>query len=111
MQLYLILSALGISTTVQAGIKVNYYHDGGCSDYAFSTTDVPYYEYHNLDPAGTNSVNIANCNVSPEKHCRCTFFADQNGGGKSVQADNPGKNCASNWGSGFKSFYCYPWGL
>jgi hypothetical protein len=83
-------------------IQVNYYWDGGCTDYALDIPNPPEsmfdYAYTN-----TNSANIANCNYG---YCSCTFYTGPNGEGSSQTVTYPSPNCASNWGGGFQSFSC-----
>ena len=54
-----------------SGYKINYYTDGGCTDYLvsiFPSTDGSCYDY---SYTGDNSANIANCDGS---NCQCTFY-------------------------------------
>ncbi|KAL5338889.1 hypothetical protein BJX70DRAFT_365424 [Aspergillus crustosus] len=96
---------LATLTSVSASIQVNYYSDGGCSDYLLSLYNVPNsdtcYDYAWGDQ---NSANIAAC--GNKNTCYCTFYTESYCKGVS-QALTYGKdNCASNYGHGFKSFRC-----
>ncbi|KUJ07552.1 uncharacterized protein LY89DRAFT_789630 [Mollisia scopiformis] len=99
---------LSVASLASAGsIHINYYTDGGCSDYLVSPPNVPTdgscytYQY-----GGTNSANIANCNGFGG--CYCDFYEYSNCEGLSEPAGTPdGPDCASNYGIGFASFQCY----
>ncbi|KAH8660041.1 hypothetical protein BX600DRAFT_438266 [Xylariales sp. PMI_506] len=89
--------------------NVQYYYDGGCSDYAVEIDNV--YEdgsCFGYQWTGSNSANIATCS---ESVCQCTFYAQAGCEGLSEQAsivtgDPDAANCASNYGAGFQSFRC-----
>jgi hypothetical protein len=95
--------------TVDAYIQVNYYWDGGCTDYALDIPMPPEQEIYNYAYTNTNSANIANCDYY---WCDCTFYAGPDGTGESWYVSSPSPstagngNCASNWGGGFQSFIC-----
>ncbi|GFF94180.1 hypothetical protein IFM47457_09796 [Aspergillus lentulus] len=66
-------TATFITAATAATLKVNYYSDGGCSNYMTSlnpTTDFYCYDYV---WSGSNSVNIADCTF-PNGKCLCTFY-------------------------------------
>ncbi|KAH7399317.1 hypothetical protein BKA66DRAFT_565400 [Pyrenochaeta sp. MPI-SDFR-AT-0127] len=88
-------------------LKVNYYKDGGCKDYLVSVNPgwngCYNYQYNEM-----NSANIADCDGS-FAGCTCRFFTEKNckGGAWTTATGSFGwDNCASNWGSGFKSMRC-----
>jgi hypothetical protein len=99
----LILAALlcAISTTARS-FQVNYYYDGGCSDYASQAPNVPNNAIYNWSWGGSGSANIANCDGYDI--CYCIFYTQPNGGGSRFEVDYG--VCASNWPNGFKSFVC-----
>jgi hypothetical protein len=99
-----------IAARDQYKFQVNYYKDGGCTEYNIGFTPNTYGAYSYYDP-GTNSANIADCFQSVETHCSCTFYTEDHQQGTAVVADWYGNNCASAWGKGFKSMYCKVWGL
>ncbi|XXG98463.1 hypothetical protein Hte_004787 [Hypoxylon texense] len=87
-----------------AGFKVNYYTDGGCTDYltsVFPFTDGSCYDY---SYTGDNSANIANCDAS---NCECIFYTQSGCGGASQTVRYNNANCASNFGRGFLSMMCH----
>ncbi|KAI2629347.1 hypothetical protein GGS26DRAFT_592014 [Hypomontagnella submonticulosa] len=87
-----------------SAIQVNYYKDGGCSDYATSIKNVPSDgSCYNYEWNGSNSANIANCDWP---NCECIFFTDGNCQNPKYSAVWGSDNCASNWGGGFHSFTC-----
>ncbi|KAH6632525.1 hypothetical protein F5144DRAFT_534118 [Chaetomium tenue] len=103
-------SALFATAVNAAHIKVNYYSDGGCSDYMISiypSTDWTCYDYN---WSGQNSVGIAECTF-PNGVCYCDFYTHGGCSGASIgkslsySGSDPGW-CASNWGHGFESMRC-----
>jgi hypothetical protein len=98
----LILAALCATSATASYIQVNYYYDGGCSDYASQPPNVPYGSVYNWSWDHSGSANIANCD--DYDFCSCTFFTQSNGGGPRYTVQ-PG-SCATNWPYGFKSFEC-----
>ncbi|KAI2637166.1 hypothetical protein GGS26DRAFT_588711 [Hypomontagnella submonticulosa] len=89
------------------GFKINYYTDGGCTDYLvsiFPFTDDSCYGYQFT---GDNSANIANCDAPSGSDCVCTFFVQDNcqGAGQSIGYSS-GADCTSNFGRGFLSMRC-----
>jgi hypothetical protein len=101
--LNLILAALLCATsTTAAYIQVNYYYDGGCTDYASQAPNVPNNANYNWSWGGSGSANIANCDGYD--FCYCTFYTQPNGGGASRGIDVGG--CASNYPQGYQSFTC-----
>jgi hypothetical protein len=101
----IILATTAARLVLGASIQVNYYSDGGCSDYLTSVfpydTGVCYgYEWN-----GMNSANIVNYNGGFGTPI-CAFYPEPNcQGGANVQGPPP-DNCASNWGQGFQSMAC-----
>jgi hypothetical protein len=91
-------------------ISVNYYTDGGCTQWASTAPDVPFQSNYNWHTDGVNSANIAECTYS---YCICTFYTQPNSGGAQQSVSNNGydgyPSCASNWSEGFASFWC-SWG-
>lgn len=102
----LTLGVLFSSATLTVGqyIQVNYYYDGGCSDYAIDIPNPPNDSNYNYQYSNTNSANIANCDSYD--YCSCNFYTQPNSSGPMEAADYYGDNCASNWGGGFQSFTC-----
>jgi hypothetical protein len=95
-----------VSAALASAIQINYYSDGGCSNYLVSPPNVPTdgscYDYQF---GGTNSANIANCDYNA---CYCIFYVNSGCVGLQEPTSVPsGSNCASNYGSGFSSFRCY----
>jgi hypothetical protein len=98
-----LMAALAASASA-AGIHINYYTDGGCSNYASSPPNVPIDGgCYNWQWNGANSANIANCDY---KECWCTFYTQPNCQGAAQALTYSGDNCASNWGQGYVSFKC-----
>ncbi|KAH6990012.1 hypothetical protein EDB80DRAFT_882025 [Ilyonectria destructans] len=113
--------------------KIQYYYDGGCSNYAVEfnveaftcmcvspifptprTNRALYFlESHadmlalhsNYGWGNSNSGNIAGCETGD---CTCTFYENAGCSGSSeiTSYDGPFDNCASRWGKGFKSVRC-----
>jgi hypothetical protein len=102
----LTLSVLLSSATLTVAdyIQVNYYWDGGCSNYALDIPMPPNNSNYNYQYSNTNSANIANCDGYD--YCYCTFYTQPDSSGPSQKVDYYGDNCASNWGQGFQSFTC-----
>ena len=100
------LSLLATLATLSSAIKVQYYSDGGCTDYILElhpSTDGSCYGYN---WNGDKSANIASCEGS--SGCRCNFYSGDNCGGGQWTAEFGHNNCASNWdGGGFKSMKCW----
>ncbi|WYZ46847.1 hypothetical protein EsH8_IX_001072 [Colletotrichum jinshuiense] len=105
MQLPTFLTVLATVGSVAAkSAKIQYYYDGGCSNYAVEF-NVDAFTCINYDWTNSNSGNIAGCDTDD---CTCTFYAnrDCSGTSKITSIDGVYDNCASNWGSGFKSVRC-----
>ncbi|EAW17417.1 uncharacterized protein NFIA_073320 [Aspergillus fischeri NRRL 181] len=62
-----------ITAATAATLKVNYYSDGGCSDYMASINPSPGFSCYDYVWTGSNSVNIADCTF-PNGKCICTFY-------------------------------------
>ena len=108
MQLFTTL-LLPLLVAMTSATKIQYYKDGGCTDYAIEFKPPMDGTCWNYQWGGTHSANIAAC--TPLRYgCYCTFYqeADCSGGKWTVSvAGSGGKNCASNWaGGGFKSMQC-----
>ncbi|GFF24679.1 hypothetical protein IFM61606_09217 [Aspergillus udagawae] len=95
-----------ITAATAATLQVNYYSDGGCSNYMTElkpspspTTCVDYVW------GGSNSMNIAACTF-PNGKCICTVYTQPHCKGAQQTVVYGGDNCASNWGRGFYSFKC-----
>jgi hypothetical protein len=97
--------ALLISAATAAELKVNYYSDGGCSDYILSLHPGVSYGCYDYNWQGSNSANIADCTY-PNGVCVCTFYTQAGCKGASQSVDYPNNNCASNYGHGFLSMKC-----
>ncbi|RYP20882.1 hypothetical protein DL765_002532 [Monosporascus sp. GIB2] len=109
MQLITFFAILGAAGSAAAGsrdAKIQYYYDGGCSNYAVEF-NVPSSTCYNYDWTNSNSANIASCD-SMYKDCTCKFYEEKDCKGtlRTAQNDGPFGNCASNWGKGFKSVIC-----
>jgi hypothetical protein len=103
---------LSITTTVAQGgtgvsaiSQLNYYYDGGCSAYDGNVKSPSYDTLQNYAVDGSNSVNIADC--SAPGGCSCSFWTEPDAGGRQVDVNIDGNNCASNWGGGFQSYQCH----
>ncbi|KAI5464254.1 hypothetical protein BGZ63DRAFT_439431 [Mariannaea sp. PMI_226] len=93
----------GNNNTPSSPIKVQYYSDGGCSDYTtefYPSTDGSCYNYQ---VPNTGSGNIAGCNAGI---CSCTFFEQPNCQGTQSNLAIFPDNCASNYGPGWGSVQC-----
>ncbi|KAL3444412.1 hypothetical protein BJX65DRAFT_310993 [Aspergillus insuetus] len=90
------------ATAIDFQLKVNYYSDGGCTDYVTSIWPHSNGDCYDYDYGGTNSANIANCDGF--QLCDCTYYAEKGCTGKELQRF--GGSCASNWGAGWKSMSC-----
>ncbi|GKT90192.1 hypothetical protein Ct61P_08042 [Colletotrichum tofieldiae] len=104
MQLTTFLTILVTAGSVAAkSAKIQYYYDGGCSNYAV--------EFNVEAFTCINSGNIAGCD-SRTKDCTCTFYENRDcSGAKQITSyDGPCDNCASKWGKGFKSVRCRIYG-
>ncbi|RYP45625.1 hypothetical protein DL768_008062 [Monosporascus sp. mg162] len=103
---FTILVTAGSAAAAGESAKIQYYYDGGCSNYAVEF-NVPGSTCYNYDWSNSNSGNVAGCN-SRYNDCTCRFYenSDCKGTGKTAQNDGPFGNCASNWGKGFKSVRC-----
>src|SRR6266699_2547802 len=83
-----------------AAFQVNYYYDGGCSQYAATPPNVQLDEScYNYQWTNMNSANIAACD---DEYCSCCFYADGNCRGDCIPVNWAGSDCASNWGPGFQ---------
>ncbi|KAI2624160.1 hypothetical protein GGR54DRAFT_638039 [Hypoxylon sp. NC1633] len=88
------------------GFKVNYYTDGGCTDYLvsiFPFTDDSCYGYQYT---GDNSANIVNCDAPAGSDCVCTFYVQDDCLGAGQSVGYSGADCTSNFGRGFLSMRC-----
>jgi hypothetical protein len=93
-----------LAATVSAGkVKVNYYKDGGCTDWLASFNPADDGSCYNYALAGMNSANVVDCH---ELSCACDFYPENNCNGKSRLASTENGNCASNWGTGYRSMKC-----
>jgi len=105
----LTLSAILAAASPIAGqLKVNYYTDGGCSQFRKSFFPVAYGGCINNDNSNSPSMNIANCDGF--RACRCDFYVHDNCQGAVATVfyyTNYPNNCASNYPSGFKSMKCF----
>jgi hypothetical protein len=101
-----VLLSSATSTVAQSlYTQVNYYWDGGCTDYALDIPWPPNNQNFNYAYTNTNSANIASCDGYD--YCECTFYAGPDSTGESWKISYFGDgNCASNWGAGFQSFNC-----
>jgi hypothetical protein len=100
-----LLPLLFIATSVTATIKVQYYKDGGCTDYAIEFNPPNGGSCWGYEWGGTRSANIASC--SGKNLCYCEFYSETNCNGGKWTAEYGHSNCASNWsGGGFKSMKC-----
>jgi len=103
----LTLSAiLAAASPIAAQLKVNYYTDGGCSQFRTSLYPFPNGQCFDFEYSQSPSANIADC--AGYKTCRCDFYVHAycQGGVDSVTY-NTGDNCASNFPYGFKSMKCW----
>ena len=104
MQLIPLLAALA---TVASATKVQYYRDGGCSDYAVELSPPSDGTCWGYQYDGTHSAKITSC-TSPRTGCYCEFFQEEGCRGGKWTATTGTTNCASNWnGGGFKRLKCY----
>lgn len=107
--LALALFLFSIPTNADNRIQVNYYYDGGCSDFAVSPPNVPNAlgsgDSYGYQWTYSNSANVANCDGYLV--CVCLFYTGPNLEGSVQVADYGGHNCASDWGVGFQSFQCF----
>ncbi|RDW78707.1 uncharacterized protein DSM5745_05559 [Aspergillus mulundensis] len=105
------LTTLLLATTtlltgaLSADLQVNYYSDGGCSDYMTSIHPGTGGSCVDYVWTGSNSINIADCTF-PNGACTCTFYTQPGCSGAKQQVVYPNDNCASNWGRGFYSMKC-----
>jgi hypothetical protein len=94
-----------LSATVFATMKIQYYNDGGCTDYAIEFNPPNDGSCWGYQWPGTHSANIASC--SGRNLCYCEFYSEDNCGGGQWTATYGQNNCASNWnGGGFRSMKC-----
>jgi hypothetical protein len=92
-------------TLASATIKVQYYKDGGCTDYAIEFNPPNGGSCWDYEWGGIRSANIASC--SGKNLCYCEFYSETNCNGGKWTAEYGHNNCASNWsGGGFKSMKC-----
>ncbi|KAH8696558.1 hypothetical protein BGW36DRAFT_381233 [Talaromyces proteolyticus] len=109
-----VIMALAVGSAVaNEQMQLNYYNDGGCSDYS-TQVDVTWATKfvsgkYNSPPSCYNyqygnSVNVANCH---ESHCWCDFYEGDDCTGYSQRSiyENGGSNCAT--ASNRKSFQCW----
>jgi hypothetical protein len=94
-----------ITAATAATLKVNYYSDGGCSNYMTSLTPTTDYYCYDYVWTGSNSANIADCTF-PNGKCLCTFYTQPHCKGAQQTVVYGADNCASNWGRGFYSMRC-----
>ncbi|KAG5745541.1 hypothetical protein H9Q72_014107 [Fusarium xylarioides] len=95
-----------ITAISAAELKVNYYKDGGCSQWAgVSLHPGTSWGCYTYTWNGANSANIADCTY-PNGKCACTFYTQQYCKGASETVIYPKDNCASNWGHGYESMKC-----
>ncbi|RHZ46514.1 uncharacterized protein CDV56_103404 [Aspergillus thermomutatus] len=94
-----------LTAATAATLKVNYYSDGGCSDYMTSLYPGSGWSCVDYVWSGSNSMNIADCTF-PNGKCVCTFYTQPHCKGASQDVVYPNDNCASNWGRGFYSMKC-----
>ncbi|WZH49598.1 uncharacterized protein QYS62_010801 [Fusarium acuminatum] len=91
-------------------IKVQYYTDGGCKDYAVSFHPSTSNSCYGYSYSNTNSANIVSCSGRGVV-CSCYFYEQDNCKGKSARAvaleGTDGSTCQSNWGKGYRSMQCY----
>ncbi|EME77466.1 uncharacterized protein MYCFIDRAFT_184224 [Pseudocercospora fijiensis CIRAD86] len=96
---------IGLTSAVQ---KVQYYYDGGCSSYAVEFWPSQNGDCYNYEYGNTNSANIVWADYNS---AFCSFFTQSNCQGSAHSAclgwGCTSGNCASNWGSGFKSVQCW----
>ncbi|KAL0931333.1 uncharacterized protein CTRU02_214068 [Colletotrichum truncatum] len=99
-----VIALLTLLAHTGLGMQINYYTDGGCSQFTVSPPNVPADgSCYNYSWSSMNSANIANCNYPS---CTCVFYEGSNCQGVMKFASTQASNCASNWGRGFKSFAC-----
>ncbi|KAB8234040.1 uncharacterized protein BDW43DRAFT_310713 [Aspergillus alliaceus] len=91
-----------ITAVSAAELKVNYYSDGGCTNYLTSIWPGDVGRCYDYDYTNTNSANIANCNGY--QLCTCSFYSEK--GCKGKEEYRIGSSCASNWGTGWASMKC-----
>ncbi|SCV30716.1 uncharacterized protein FFB14_03190 [Fusarium fujikuroi] len=90
-------------------LKVQYYKDGGCSDYAVSIWPGTSNSCYGYSYSNTNSANIVTCGGRGVA-CTCYMFEQDNCKGSSVRTvalSGSGSACVSNWGKGYRSMKCY----
>ncbi|KAF7588702.1 hypothetical protein BBP40_005302 [Aspergillus hancockii] len=102
MQLLPVILTSVITSVSAAQLKVNYYSDGGCTNYLTSIYPGNVQDCYDYDYSGTNSANIANCDGY--QLCTCYFYSEKGCKGKEVW--QPSYSCASNWGTGWASMKC-----
>ncbi|KKO98501.1 hypothetical protein THAR02_09403 [Trichoderma harzianum] len=98
------LSVLGLISSASAGIQLNAYTDGGCSNYAGQFNQPSNGVLTNWAVSGSNSANIANCDGYT--WCDCYWWTGPNASGNMGYTAYGSNNCASAWGSGWKSVSC-----
>ncbi|KAL4909377.1 hypothetical protein BDW74DRAFT_146461 [Aspergillus multicolor] len=103
--LLLATATLFTSTLAARNLQVNYYSDGGCTDYMTSINPGTGGNCVDYVWTGSNSINIADCTF-PNGDCTCTFYTQPGCRGAQQQVVYPSDNCASNWGRGFYSMKC-----
>lgn len=100
----LVLASI-ISAAIAAEIKVNYFSDGGCSDYMITITPSTDWSCYNYEWSGQNSVGVAS-STFPNGTPICTYYVFADCQGASQTETGVHDNCASNWGHGFLSMRC-----
>jgi hypothetical protein len=106
MHLATTISLIATIATMASAIKVQYYSDGGCSNYLVEFYPPGNGNCYNYEYSNSHSANVATCDGP--KGCGCVFYDGRGCKGKAWSSDYTGKNCASNWdGGGFKSMKCY----
>ncbi|KAE8356202.1 hypothetical protein BDV28DRAFT_145387 [Aspergillus coremiiformis] len=104
MQLSTIFVTL-VTAATAAKLQVNYYSDGGCSNYMTELNPPASFGCYDYVWSGSNSMNIADCTF-PNGKCVCTFYTQPHCKGAQETVVYPQNNCASNWGRGFYSLKC-----
>lgn len=102
-------------------MKIQYYWDGGCRNYAgqqmlgYTDNHAPS-ECKQFYIAGSWSANIANC--IDGSGCNCTFYTDDQCQSPVEPEYNTGYvangvhgNCAHNNGNGFRSYKCFVYSI
>jgi hypothetical protein len=97
-------TATDVALVAAKVLRVQYYTDGGCTEYLTSIEPIQSscYQYQYT---GANSANIVQQDGSGNQNPLCYFFSgpDCTGSWESVENDA----CASNYGVGWQSMDCY----